>query len=962
MRAFTIKLSAALLLYSIAVASYVICTVIVNSVFLSRYPTAWLPYLFFAEAWAEIGIAYLFALYIAKNPQRHTFYIFLAAVLVIIIFYGLITIDPYWIQLAYLLFLIMLGTLLAVMSWNLIHLTFDVIEFKKTGSLITIAGLTSGIIMSFAVIPLINHYPINLLSIILFLLVLVGCFCIFPLKPLYTKPKRIQLGKFPIRYPLFRKLFFTALLITLIATFVDYCFKLKLAEKYSQIQIGTFVAYFTGIGSFLSLIINVAGARYIHRISPANLLVALPVYIVLTSIALIFLPSLWTVAIMLMGRNLFYFGIFNLGRELLLNVLPDQIRVIGQFQVKSMAGPIATLIGSIFLFILAPYITVSLFGVITFLLSIFLVFYIRNLNSFYLTTLREEVQLKRFNISDEIDPLQTKNLIIDALKSKDIDFVRFGFSLLSRANFFNVPSKVLKKLVDSSQYDIQIKALETLALNQQKDIAPFLLKKLKHETNPEVIWALFDTLATLKISDVLTDARKHINDPIAEIRAGAVRCMLSEGNLKDVAEAIHALKDMLESSDNNMRKNTSRIIGGLNIGNLDKELSELIEDSDAVVSARAIDAAVQRKAVELGPVVIGRMSQHGVYFPAEKYLVMLGEKAVPLIMQSIQENIISGSTNFNELIRALASMPNPEVESSLHQLILQNNTIVRNIVAKESAYRSRRYEPSSKFKKQVHDLLLEEVQIIHFLRREEQHHSDNIAKEICSREWMAKKRFLYWLAICTNPKEIINSIPTTMYADRAEQAKTIELMSLIIKNHALSQLMIDVFLNKKIDQESTVNYLDTWLKTVIACENIPFSGGVMHDIQKVFVLRSVDLFKLLPGETLLVLAESTEVLDMHPEQVIFNEGDPPTGLYIIVSGRVDVIKNNKVIAELKENQFFGELALIDNSTRTATITAKTEGTLLFLDKETFDRISDDLPDVLRSIIQVLMRYLRQYLV
>ena len=73
------------------------------------------------------------------------------------------------------------------------------------------------------------------------------------------------------------------------------------------------------------------------------------------------------------------------------------------------------------------------------------------------------------------------------------------------------------------------------------------------------------------------------------------------------------------------------------------------------------------------------------------------------------------------------------------------------------------------------------------------------------------------------------------------------------------------------------------------------------------------------------------------------------------------MKNKQTIASLKENDIFGELALLDNSTRTATAIAKSEGTLLFLDKETFDRITDDLPDVLRSVIQMLMRYLRQYI-
>jgi CRP/FNR family cyclic AMP-dependent transcriptional regulator len=96
-------------------------------------------------------------------------------------------------------------------------------------------------------------------------------------------------------------------------------------------------------------------------------------------------------------------------------------------------------------------------------------------------------------------------------------------------------------------------------------------------------------------------------------------------------------------------------------------------------------------------------------------------------------------------------------------------------------------------------------------------------------------------------------------------------------------------------------------------------------------------------------------------QVIFAQGDAPTGLYIIADGMVDIIKQDKMIATLTPPQFFGELALLDNAVRSASAVAKTDICLLYIDKEAFERITDDAPEVLRSVVQIILGYLRGYL-
>ena len=83
--------------------------------------------------------------------------------------------------------------------------------------------------------------------------------------------------------------------------------------------------------------------------------------------------------------------------------------------------------------------------------------------------------------------------------------------------------------------------------------------------------------------------------------------------------------------------------------------------------------------------------------------------------------------------------------------------------------------------------------------------------------------------------------------------------------------------------------------------------------------------------------------------------------YIIASGSVEILaQDNSVIAELKKPKAFGELALIDESLRTAGAIGGTDGMLLFLEKETFRRITEDLPEVLQPVIRRVITYYNQW--
>ena len=99
---------------------------------------------------------------------------------------------------------------------------------------------------------------------------------------------------------------------------------------------------------------------------------------------------------------------------------------------------------------------------------------------------------------------------------------------------------------------------------------------------------------------------------------------------------------------------------------------------------------------------------------------------------------------------------------------------------------------------------------------------------------------------------------------------------------------------------------------------------------------------------------------------VITEGDFGDCAYIVESGRLEVSKANKqnnkqVLGQLKENDIFGELGLIDGLPRSATVTTLENCTIKVLTKDSFNSLAKNKPEALMPIFKVLASRLRSTL-
>jgi len=108
-----------------------------------------------------------------------------------------------------------------------------------------------------------------------------------------------------------------------------------------------------------------------------------------------------------------------------------------------------------------------------------------------------------------------------------------------------------------------------------------------------------------------------------------------------------------------------------------------------------------------------------------------------------------------------------------------------------------------------------------------------------------------------------------------------------------------------------------------------------------------------------IFSTAVEV-ERHPAgAVIFSEGDSGTVLYVIRSGQVALQIGGTTVETLGPDGMFGEMALVDSSTRSATAVAESECELVPVDLSRFRRLVQDTPFFAERVMRVMAERLRR---
>jgi CRP/FNR family transcriptional regulator, cyclic AMP receptor protein len=128
---------------------------------------------------------------------------------------------------------------------------------------------------------------------------------------------------------------------------------------------------------------------------------------------------------------------------------------------------------------------------------------------------------------------------------------------------------------------------------------------------------------------------------------------------------------------------------------------------------------------------------------------------------------------------------------------------------------------------------------------------------------------------------------------------------------------------------------------------------VLSRTSKASALRRVPLFSSCSKRELSQIAAMTTEMDVAPAEVIVSEGDQTREFYIIVSGTADVSRQGTLLRSLQPGDSFGELAILLDAPRSATVSATSSTHLLVIDEPNFFKLIHEAEGLHRKIVTAL---------
>jgi len=136
----------------------------------------------------------------------------------------------------------------------------------------------------------------------------------------------------------------------------------------------------------------------------------------------------------------------------------------------------------------------------------------------------------------------------------------------------------------------------------------------------------------------------------------------------------------------------------------------------------------------------------------------------------------------------------------------------------------------------------------------------------------------------------------------------------------------------------------------------------MLTVEKVLILESAPMFAGLDSEELAALADIALEKEFAAGEVIFEEGQSAHHLYILVQGKVEVFRrvdsHEYPVATLGEEECFGEMSILEDAPRSASVRALEPTKVLKMDRESFRELIIERPQIAFAIFRILSARLR----
>jgi len=125
------------------------------------------------------------------------------------------------------------------------------------------------------------------------------------------------------------------------------------------------------------------------------------------------------------------------------------------------------------------------------------------------------------------------------------------------------------------------------------------------------------------------------------------------------------------------------------------------------------------------------------------------------------------------------------------------------------------------------------------------------------------------------------------------------------------------------------------------------------------LLATIPLFKNLNGKQLAAVDGLATPLDVSKGRELIREGQPGREFFIVVEGEAEVRRGDQVVAVRGPGTFFGEMALLFDQPRNASVLARTDMMVEVIERRDFRRLLDEFPDLYAPLLEATAQRLAE---
>jgi HEAT repeat protein len=801
--------------------------------FLSSYPQNWIPYLYFSLAFFAFVSMQLIEPFLKKDLQK-----FARTMLIVIIglsslFLFLLGFPAHWIPFIFAIFIITAVVISNTTDWILVTALFNMREFKAVSKWVSLST-TLGAILAGLLIPLLLKFFPAIILLYLMIAFFMATFLIaLSLRIPFEKPEPANRHRAPMRLHkegLYIYTFLSSVIILILFIFADYSMKSELTRLFDKKEIGQFLAPFFAITSALIILVQtIAMPPVLRRFGVVGLIMICPLIYIVGAIFQFMAPSLWTATFLSGIAVVLRYSYYMMGNRMIFNVYPPAVRNVAKYQVESIARSLGIALGAVFLIVFTYFGGLRLIALAILLSACIMIYIVYQLGKSYFSTLKSSINMHRFATdylsTEKSDEQLVLQVASQALSEKNEETQLFGLSLFRKLKLKRVPPIVIEAL--SSEYDtVQNLAIRVMNNSDDSSVVPFLMKQLSQEKNPETIWFLVEAIARFSPNFLLSYASNGISSDDPAIKAAAISIFLKAGDAEHLKTAEQELASLVNHPDPRYRYWAVYVLRTGALSQPGDYIFELMNDNDAKVSRKAFYAASLYPDDKIILSLIDKLWCKTLAYRAGNALVAIGSRVIPPLLAHIQG--LKNLYEINMAMTVLTKLPSIEAEEALLELLKREEGYLLEKCVISLAYRAKQFQLSENAHAIIYEQLFSEVNKIKNWAVCYCCYTDNdIQVEIGSRIHYARKRYLYLLAAYSEPKIILQIIPTLLSAEHSSRTyvSATELLELCVVDQPLKEsipVALEESRSQPIDMRKIPRLDDPWLMRVIKFKE----GGV----------------------------------------------------------------------------------------------------------------------------------------